>query len=155
MLLIPAMPVVTVKKITGAIIIFTNLINASPSGFIASPTCGANVPNKIPTMIAIMTCTYSTLYQGLCYGGSTKVVVLIGIMAIHSFTWPSIHSHRSLWDSQQYFIYKKRYTVVNVTGWRHRPIYSQNLSNDKILLHKVIILCRLFAKLQSHFSWVS
>ena len=36
----PAMPLTTVRKITGAMIIFTSLMKASPSGFICSPSCG-------------------------------------------------------------------------------------------------------------------
>ncbi|CAM5297989.1 hypothetical protein SSTU70S_02908 [Stutzerimonas stutzeri] len=36
----PAMPVAMVRKITGAMIILTSLMKASPSGFIASPTPG-------------------------------------------------------------------------------------------------------------------
>jgi hypothetical protein len=35
------MPVTTVRKITGAMIIFTSLMKASPSGFIAWPASGA------------------------------------------------------------------------------------------------------------------
>ena len=79
-LLIPAIPVTTVKKITGAIIILTNLINASPSGFIASPTSGAKTPSKIPSTMAIITCTYRIWYHLRGLGGSTSVVVSIGIM---------------------------------------------------------------------------
>jgi len=36
-----AMPVTMVRKITGAMIIFTRLMKASPSGFIFSPTRGS------------------------------------------------------------------------------------------------------------------
>ena len=35
-----AMPVATVRKITGAMIIFTSLMKPSPSGFSASPASG-------------------------------------------------------------------------------------------------------------------
>ena len=36
----PAMPVVTVRKITGAMIIFTSLMKLSPKGLSAAPVCG-------------------------------------------------------------------------------------------------------------------
>ena len=55
---IPAIPVTTVRKITGAMIILTSLINASPNGFKPAPKSGKKFPNKIPIIIAIMTCTY-------------------------------------------------------------------------------------------------
>ncbi len=37
----PAMPVTTVQKMIGAIIILMSLMNASPNGFIASPSFGS------------------------------------------------------------------------------------------------------------------
>jgi len=40
MLSIPAMPVTTVQKITGAMIILMSLTKASPSGFICAPISG-------------------------------------------------------------------------------------------------------------------
>ena len=36
----PAMPETTVRKITGAMIIFTSLMKASPSGFMSAPSFG-------------------------------------------------------------------------------------------------------------------
>jgi hypothetical protein len=36
----PAMPMTTVQKMIGAIIIFISLMKASPSGFIALPVSG-------------------------------------------------------------------------------------------------------------------
>src|SRR5690606_26788830 len=55
---IPAMPVVMVTKITGPMIIFTSLMKASPSGFIASPVSGTKWPSSAPSTIAASTCTY-------------------------------------------------------------------------------------------------
>jgi len=37
---IPAIPVTSVRKITGAMIIFTSLMNASPKGFSDAPASG-------------------------------------------------------------------------------------------------------------------
>ena len=37
----PAMPVATVRKMTGAMTILTSLMNPSPSGFSAAPVAGA------------------------------------------------------------------------------------------------------------------
>jgi len=39
--LMAAMPVATVRKITGAMIILTSLMKPSPRGFMASPNWGA------------------------------------------------------------------------------------------------------------------
>ena len=52
----PAMPVTMVRKITGAMIIFTSLMKASPSGFSASPNAGAKWPSSAPSAIATSTC---------------------------------------------------------------------------------------------------
>ena len=40
MLSMPAIPVTTVQKMTGAMIILMSLTNASPSGFICAPSSG-------------------------------------------------------------------------------------------------------------------
>ena len=53
----PAMPMTTVQKMIGAIIILMSLMNPSPRGFMASPTPGKKCPSRIPTMIAAITCT--------------------------------------------------------------------------------------------------
>ena len=53
----PAMPVTMVRKMTGAMIIFTSLMKASPSGFIASPVSGAKWPSRTPAAIATSTWT--------------------------------------------------------------------------------------------------
>ncbi len=44
----PAMPVTTVRKITGAMIIFTSLMKPSPSGLRLSPTPGQKWPMVAP-----------------------------------------------------------------------------------------------------------
>ena len=49
------MPVTTVRKITGAMIIFTSLMKASPSGFSATPVSGAKWPISPPATIATST----------------------------------------------------------------------------------------------------
>ncbi|BBU95048.1 hypothetical protein BML2526_01960 [Providencia rettgeri] len=51
----PEIPVTTVKKITGAIIILTILMNASPSGFNDSPMSGKKWPSAIPRTMATIT----------------------------------------------------------------------------------------------------
>ena len=48
----PAIPVTSVRKITGAMIIFTSLIKPSPSGFSDSPTWGQKWPTKVPSVMA-------------------------------------------------------------------------------------------------------
>ena len=52
----PAIPVVIVRKITGAIIIFTKLMKASPKGFNSTPRSGQIKPTAIPAKIASKTC---------------------------------------------------------------------------------------------------
>jgi hypothetical protein len=49
------MPRTTVQKMTGAIIIFTSLMKASPSGFIAVPVAGAKTPSSTPMAMAVKT----------------------------------------------------------------------------------------------------
>ena len=44
----PAMPVTTVRKITGAMIILTSLMKPSPSGFSAAPVAGQSQPTRMP-----------------------------------------------------------------------------------------------------------
>ncbi|MNJ67329.1 hypothetical protein D3C77_634920 [compost metagenome] len=56
--LMPAMPDATVRKITGAMIIFTSLMKASPNGCICWPSSGLNAPSSTPTTMAKITCTY-------------------------------------------------------------------------------------------------
>jgi len=51
----PAMPVTMVKKMTGAMIIRTSLMNPSPRGFSASPVAGQKCPIRIPSKMAIRT----------------------------------------------------------------------------------------------------
>ena len=51
----PAMPATTVQKITGATIIRTSLMNASPSGFIATPEAGHTAPTTTPIAVAMST----------------------------------------------------------------------------------------------------
>ena len=53
----PAMPVTMVRKITGAMIIFTSLMKASPSGLSCSANAGSKWPSSAPSAIAISTCT--------------------------------------------------------------------------------------------------
>ncbi|KAG1309645.1 hypothetical protein G6F63_016412 [Rhizopus arrhizus] len=55
--LMAAMPDATVRKITGAMIIFTSLMKASPSGCICWPSSGLNAPSKMPTTMANTTWT--------------------------------------------------------------------------------------------------
>ncbi|CAM5221612.1 hypothetical protein CDEF62S_05721 [Castellaniella defragrans] len=56
--LIAPMPVVTVRKMTGAMIILTSLMKPSPNGFMDSPSEGAKCPSRIPITMAKTTCTY-------------------------------------------------------------------------------------------------
>ena len=51
----PAIPVTIVRKMTGAMIIFTSLMKPSPSGFSASPVCGQKWPMATPATMATMT----------------------------------------------------------------------------------------------------
>ncbi|MCY1178194.1 hypothetical protein D9M73_185340 [compost metagenome] len=51
----PAMPLTRLRKITGAMIIFTSLIKPSPSGFSASPVVGQKCPISAPSTIAVST----------------------------------------------------------------------------------------------------
>lgn len=60
---IDAIPCTTVQNTIGAITIFTNFTNPSPSGFSFSPTPGMKCPSVIPTATAISTCTYSNRYH--------------------------------------------------------------------------------------------
>jgi hypothetical protein len=53
----PATPVATVRKITGAMIIFTSLMKASPSGFSEAPKSGQMWPIRAPAAMATSTCT--------------------------------------------------------------------------------------------------
>ena len=52
-----AMPTATVRKITGAMTIFTSLMKPSPSGFIAAPASGQKYPRATPIAMAISTWT--------------------------------------------------------------------------------------------------
>ncbi|MNY76401.1 hypothetical protein D3C86_2159750 [compost metagenome] len=52
-----AMPVTTVRKITGARSILISLMNASPNGFRAVPVSGTNTPTMAPRTTAINTWT--------------------------------------------------------------------------------------------------
>jgi len=52
-----AMPVTTVQKITGPMIIRTSLMNRSPSGFNATAACGAKWPSSTPATMAARTWT--------------------------------------------------------------------------------------------------
>ena len=47
----PAIPVATVRKMTGAITILTNETNVSPSHSHAAPQAGANAPSVTPAAI--------------------------------------------------------------------------------------------------------
>ncbi len=51
----PATPVTTVQKITGAMIILISLMKPSPSGCIAAPADGASTPRAMPAITAQMT----------------------------------------------------------------------------------------------------
>ena len=53
---IEAMPCTTVQKIIGAIIIFTSLTKASPSGLRDLPISGKNAPMPMPNATPINTC---------------------------------------------------------------------------------------------------
>ncbi len=50
-----AMPLTMVRKITGAMIIFTSLMKASPSGLRLSAKAGSKWPNRAPRTIATTT----------------------------------------------------------------------------------------------------
>ncbi|MNV91306.1 hypothetical protein D3C71_1857860 [compost metagenome] len=50
-----AMPVTMVRKITGAMIIFTSLMKPSPSGLSAAPYWGSRYPSSTPRMMATIT----------------------------------------------------------------------------------------------------
>ncbi|MNF38660.1 hypothetical protein D3C84_196160 [compost metagenome] len=52
-----AMPVTTVRKITGASSILINLMNASPRGLSAVPVSGMKTPTIAPQITAMSTCT--------------------------------------------------------------------------------------------------
>ena len=54
----PAMPVTMVRKMTGAMIIFTNLMKASPSGLRLSPKLGQKWPMIAPATMAVRTWKY-------------------------------------------------------------------------------------------------
>ncbi len=58
MSLMPAMPVAMVRKITGAMIIFTSLMKASPSGFMLAPMSGQKWPSRMPMAMAARTWAY-------------------------------------------------------------------------------------------------
>jgi hypothetical protein len=51
----PAMPVTTVRKMTGVMIIFTRLTKPVPSGSRLSPKRGAAQPVRMPSAIATST----------------------------------------------------------------------------------------------------
>ena len=59
MSLMPAMPVTTVQKMIGAIIMRISLMKPSPSGFIFSASGGLNTPSATPSTIATSTWKYS------------------------------------------------------------------------------------------------
>ncbi|MNF01342.1 hypothetical protein D3C80_2003200 [compost metagenome] len=52
-----AMPVTTVRKITGARSILISLMNASPKGLSAAPVSGTKTPTMTPRITAMSTCT--------------------------------------------------------------------------------------------------
>ena len=51
----PAIPTTTVQNTTGATIMRTSLMNASPRGFIDAPAAGKKCPSATPTSVAIRT----------------------------------------------------------------------------------------------------
>ena len=51
----PAIPVTTVRKITGVMIILTSLMNPSPSGLSARPVSGDSQPIRTPNAIPTST----------------------------------------------------------------------------------------------------
>ena len=51
----PAMPVTTVRKMTGVMIILTSLTKPSPSGFSEAPTAGHSQPTSTPRATATST----------------------------------------------------------------------------------------------------
>jgi hypothetical protein len=53
------MPVTTVQKMMGAISRRISLMKPSPRGFSCCAKCGQQVPSRIPTAMAMSTCTYS------------------------------------------------------------------------------------------------
>src|SRR5262245_28956596 len=53
-----AMPTTTVVNTIGAIIIFTSLMNPSPSGRMAAACSGERKPKRTPIAIATSTCRY-------------------------------------------------------------------------------------------------
>ena len=53
----PAMPVTTVQKMTGAMIILISLMKPSPSGFISTASVGQKWPTRMPIAMAMRTCT--------------------------------------------------------------------------------------------------
>ncbi len=53
----PAMPVTMVRKITGAMIILTSLMNASANGLSCAPQVGSRWPSTAPTTMANKTWT--------------------------------------------------------------------------------------------------
>src|SRR5229473_363072 len=71
------MPDTTVQKMIGAITILISLMKPSPSALIQSlvASVGASQPTTTPSRIAISTCTYSILYQGLAAPARASVVI--------------------------------------------------------------------------------
>ena len=52
-----AIPSTIVRKMTGAITIFTRFTNVSPTGFMARPAAGETSPSRTPKEIATRTWT--------------------------------------------------------------------------------------------------
>src|SRR3954447_8971863 len=78
-----AMPETTVQKMIGAITILISLIKPSPSALIQSfvAYAGSSQPNRAPSMIAINTWTYKTLYQRFA-GRAGAGVAVTAVMAL-------------------------------------------------------------------------
>jgi hypothetical protein len=71
----PAMPVTTVQKMIGAIIILMSLMKPSPSGLNCVAVSGKKCPSSTPIAMAIRTWTYRDLYQRCGSAGESRASV--------------------------------------------------------------------------------
>ena len=72
-----AIPITTVRKITGAVIVFTSCRKASASHFASVAGPGAASPKTMPPVIAINTQNHSCLYAARRFGCCCLSAVIV------------------------------------------------------------------------------
>ena len=101
------MPDTTVQKITSVITMEMSLMNASPSGFSATPVLGRTNPTTTASAIATSTCAHRLLYSGGFFDSPCGVSTLSAVIDWESWLWTLCSA------AQQLFGAKFKYRLTN------------------------------------------